>query len=78
VSTDLSPWVLDQRVQVGRRIRALRTERGWSQERLADAAGLGRHSIYRTELGTHSASLDAIVMIAHALGVPSWRLLRDE
>lgn len=76
--SDLPDWVLDQRVQVGSRIRALRIERGLSQERLAEAAGLARHTIYRTELGTHSASLDAVVLIAHALGVPASHLLRDE
>nr|WP_280688692.1 helix-turn-helix transcriptional regulator [Kitasatospora sp. GAS204B] len=70
--------MLDQRKQVGRRVRALRTERGWSQERLAEASGVHRHTVYRTELATHSASLDALMLIARALGVPASQLLRDE
>jgi transcriptional regulator with XRE-family HTH domain len=78
VPTDLPPWVLQQRTQVGRRIRDLRVERGLSQERLAEAAGLARHTVYRTELATHSASIDAIALIAAALGVPPGILFRDE
>jgi transcriptional regulator with XRE-family HTH domain len=50
---------------------------GMSQERLAEAADISRDSVYRTELGTHSASLDVLLLIAHALRVPLVRLLHD-
>jgi transcriptional regulator with XRE-family HTH domain len=77
VRSESPAWVLDHRQQVGRRIRRLRTERGVSQELLAERAGLARHTIYRTELGTTPATLDALLLIAHALGVPPDHLLRD-
>jgi transcriptional regulator with XRE-family HTH domain len=74
----LPPWVLREREQVGRRIREVRRERGLSQEKLAELAGLGRHSVYRVELGTHSGSIDAVLLIAKALGVPPTRFFRDQ
>jgi DNA-binding XRE family transcriptional regulator len=72
VPTDPLPdWVLVQRQQVGRRIRELRRERGLSQLRLAEQAGVERKAIYRAELATHSTGVDHLVMIAAALGVPA-------
>ncbi|MGW4695132.1 helix-turn-helix transcriptional regulator [Kitasatospora cineracea] len=68
--SDLPQWVLSERRRVGARIRSARVSRSLSQERLALAAGLDRHTIYRTELGTHSASLDVLLVLAHALAVP--------
>jgi transcriptional regulator with XRE-family HTH domain len=69
--------VLTERHQVGKRIRDLRTDRGLSQERLAHAAGIARDTVYRTENGTYSVSLDTLILIAHALRVPAARLLED-
>ncbi|BBB01127.1 hypothetical protein RVR_8384 [Actinacidiphila reveromycinica] len=68
---------MQERLRVGRRIRVAREERQLSQERLAELAGIGRHSVYRTELATHSPSLDHLVLIAQALGVPLTDLIRD-
>ena len=75
--SDLPLWVIDQRRRIGTRIRTIRVGRGLSQERLAQRAGLDRHTVYRTELGTHSASLDVLLVLAHALGVPIESFLRD-
>ena len=74
----LPPWVLYEREQVGRRVRMVRRERGLSQEKLAELAGLGRHSVYRIELGTHAGSIDAVLLIARALGVPPTRFFHDD
>jgi transcriptional regulator with XRE-family HTH domain len=68
---------MQQRLRVGRRIRQLRAERNLSQEQLAELAGIARHSVYRTELATHSASLDHLTLIADALGVPLVDLVRE-
>lgn len=62
--------MLDARQRVGQRVRTLREDRGWSQERLGEQAGIDRKSIYRTELATHSPSLDHLALVAAALGVP--------
>ncbi|MFD8075785.1 helix-turn-helix transcriptional regulator [Streptomyces sp. NPDC059718] len=62
-------WLLAQRRRVGDRVRELRNERELSQEQLAHLADVARHSVYRTELGTHAASIDLLGRIARALGV---------
>lgn len=78
MSSDQPAWVLQIRQQVGQRIRQLRESRRLSQLDLAELAGIGRHTMYRVELGTHAASVDVIVKIARALDVPPDRLFRDE
>ncbi len=74
----LPPHLLAERRDIGDRIRALREARGWSQEQLAERTGLARHSVYRAELSSRGQSIDAYLLIADALGVPLWRLHRDD
>lgn len=58
----------------GRRIRALREELAWSQERLGVAIGIDESSararISRYELGVHEPPLPTVRLIADVLGVP--------
>lgn len=58
----------------GRRIRALREELGWSQEKLGVAIGIDESSararISRYELGVHEPPLPTVRLIAEALGAP--------
>jgi transcriptional regulator with XRE-family HTH domain len=65
----LPEWLLAQRRRTGDRIRELRIERELSQEQLAHRANVARNSVYRTELGTHAASIDLLGRLARALGV---------
>ena len=55
-------------------MRALREERGWSQERVGVAIGIDESSsrarISRYELGVHEPPLPTAKLIAEALGVP--------
>ncbi|WP_010204060.1 helix-turn-helix domain-containing protein [Salinibacterium sp. PAMC 21357] len=51
------------------RIVALRRERGWTQEKLADECGVGIRTIQRLEAGS-DASLETLSLVADALGVP--------
>jgi len=67
-----------KRANTGRRIREYRTERGWSQEVLAERAGIDRKSVYRIELSTRGLSIDAYLAIATALGVPLEKMFGDE
>lgn len=53
----------------GDRVRAARGDLDWSQEKLAEEAGVERKLIYRTELGTHSPRLETAWKLADALGV---------
>lgn len=53
----------------GARVRSLRLERGWSQERLALAAGINRTYLGAVERGERNVSLLNIHRIARALAV---------
>jgi transcriptional regulator with XRE-family HTH domain len=64
----------DHRRRFGDEVRALRLERGWSQEQLAERADLHRTYVVRVERGTVNVSIDAIRAIADGLGVAIARL----
>ncbi|MFM9370594.1 helix-turn-helix domain-containing protein [Streptomyces sp. Da 82-17] len=53
--------------RIGDRIRALRKERAWSVQRLADAAGISRRMLTDVELGQANPSLATVDRIARAL-----------
>lgn len=59
---------------VGRRIRLLREELGWSQEKLGVAIGIDESSararISRYELGVHEPPLPTVRLIVDVLNVP--------
>ncbi|MGX1116426.1 transcriptional regulator with XRE-family HTH domain [Streptomyces ambofaciens] len=75
-SDPLPAWVPARRRQIGDRVRAVRTERKLSQEKLAEAAGLDRKTVNRIEQGIHSALLDHLLLIANVLDVPLADLVR--
>jgi transcriptional regulator with XRE-family HTH domain len=52
------------------RIRALRAARGWSQERLAEEAGIHRTYLGGIETARRNPSLRNLIRLARALGVP--------
>ena len=54
---------------MGEAVRATRKEAGFSQEKLAERAGLSTVFISRIERGVESPSVDNLVKIAKALGV---------
>ncbi len=57
------------RLRFARAVREVRAERGWSQEQLADRAGLHRTYISGLERGIRNVSLDNIEKVAGALDV---------
>ena len=60
---------------VAAHVRASREGRGWSQERLAEAAGLSRDAISRIERGDREPKLATLEAIAAAVGVDVARLM---
>lgn len=63
---------------VGRRLRALRKLRGFSQEELGERAQVSGKFVGMVERGTGNPSLDVLIRIAGALKVEPWELLRFE
>jgi transcriptional regulator with XRE-family HTH domain len=58
----------------GRRVRALREARGWTQDALAKATGLGSKHIGVIERGEKTSSFEAVERIAGAFGVDYYQL----
>lgn len=69
-------WVLTHRRAVGERIRAVRLHANLTQEKVALASGIDRPSIVRIEAGQQSPTLDTLIRIAAAIGVPLSELVR--
>ena len=54
------------RDRIGLRVVALRKMRGWSQQELADRAGLQRTHVGRIEAGKYAVTIETIQAIAEA------------
>jgi transcriptional regulator with XRE-family HTH domain len=55
-------------------MKALRAERGWSQEALADRSGLHSTAISKLERCARSPEFQTVVTLATAFEVPAGRL----
>lgn len=64
------------RKKFGKRIRELRTQKGWSQEKFADEVGVHRTYIGAVERGEQNIALDNIDRIAKQLRISVEELFR--
>jgi transcriptional regulator with XRE-family HTH domain len=55
---------------LGKRVRQLRNARGWSQEYLAERAGMHRTYMWGIEQGLRNPSIRHLTQVADALNVP--------
>jgi transcriptional regulator with XRE-family HTH domain len=69
--------VLARRRAIGVQIREAREHAELTQERLGERADLDRVTVVRIETGVASPTLDTLLLIADALGVPLSLLVRD-
>ena len=60
----------------GRVIKALRRQKGWSQEVLSGLAGIARSHLSEIETGTKCAGADTLWRIADALGIRMSEMMR--
>jgi DNA-binding XRE family transcriptional regulator len=63
---------------LARRVRNLRTQKGWTQERLAEVTQVTRACINAVEGGKQNVSMDILVRMANALEVAPEKLLSAE
>ncbi|MFM0630508.1 helix-turn-helix domain-containing protein [Paraburkholderia xenovorans] len=69
---------MEQRVKkLGLVLRQLRQARGWSQEELAERAGLHRNFVGLVERGSTQVAIDSLFSLADALGITASDLLRQ-
>ena len=65
----------DIKIKFGKHLRKLRDERGWTQEDLADKAGMHFTYIGQIERGLRNPSLVNLEKLAKALKIDSGKLL---
>lgn len=68
----------DPRIIFGKRIAALRKERGWSQEQLALESGLARSYLGGVERGQRNISLINIYRLADSMALPPGALFQAD
>ncbi len=60
---------MDKKAALGARIKAVRKQRGWSQEQLAERVGISTQYVSNIERGKENPTLDLLLRVAHALKV---------
>ena len=66
---------MDIRLRLGRNIRKLRKEKGWSQEAYADEVGIHRTYVSDIERGARNPTILIIEKLAGPLGVSASSLI---
>jgi transcriptional regulator with XRE-family HTH domain len=74
---DAQPGVAIEAEIFGKRVRQLRLAAGWTQERLAEAAGITTTYTSDLERGTKVPSLTIVLRISRAFRISVADLLRD-
>ncbi|MGW0576319.1 helix-turn-helix domain-containing protein [Streptomyces sp. NPDC002920] len=69
-------WYTHERQRIGRRIRDARDDRGLTQEQVFLAVPLNRSYYQDIEAGSANPTLDMLLGIARAIGIPLPDLLR--
>lgn len=69
-------WVLTRRREIGTRLRAARNHAGLTQLQLGERVGRDHRTIHRWEYATAIPTLEDLLLIAGALGVPLADLVR--
>jgi len=66
---------VDITTRLGKNIRRLREEQGWSQEDYADRAGIHRTYVSDIERGRRNPTITVVEKLAQPFGIAAGRLL---
>lgn len=72
---DRKSYVAKRRVEIGKRMRSVRKEKGWSQARVAQVLGCTRVTYTRVELGQAELTVTELEFLALNWGVSLKTLL---
>lgn len=67
----------EQRAELAARVREARKNRGWSQARLANEAGVAENTVLQLEKGTRQTQPDKLRSILDALGITPAETILD-
>jgi transcriptional regulator with XRE-family HTH domain len=65
---------MDEKRQLGRRLKELRKQRGISQEKFSEKADVSPQYLSRIESGTENPTLDMLIKLSRALEVEMWEM----
>jgi transcriptional regulator with XRE-family HTH domain len=68
---------IDICVRLGRKIRLLRSKRGWTQQQLADMTGIGRVHVSELENGKREAGLRMLEKLAATFEMTVSEILKE-
>lgn len=57
------------KIKFGKRLKQIRLEKGWTQEKIADAIGVNIDTISNIERGIHGPKFDTLEKLASVLGM---------
>ena len=63
-------------IRFGENVRAMRLERGWTQEELSERSGLASVQVSRIERGKREVRLSTLLLLMSALDVSADELLQ--
>ena len=66
---------MDVRARLGRNLRRLREEKGWSQEAFAEEAGIHRTYVSDIERGARNPTITIVEKLARPFGVTAGSML---
>lgn len=75
---EADPAVVSTRERLGQRIKSLRAAHGFTQGQLAEQVGMSQKYLGEVERGKRNVSLEAITVLASALGVPAASVLDND
>lgn len=65
---------MNEKKQLGRRIKELRKQRGLSQEKFSEKADISPQYLSRIESGVENPTLDLFIKLSRALEVEMWEM----